>query len=100
MKKGPIGLWEDMDDDDGRLVTHRRLIFEVSKQMIQIFDKDIKDWDKHDSHPFFKGNKSYICFLAVVRNVHFLFYMGPVGHSKSNLETRIPYFCLMGAKYF
>ena len=100
MKKGPIGLWEDMEDDDGRLVTHRRLIFEVSKQMIQIFDKDIKDWDKHDSHPFFKGNKSYICFLAVVRNVHWLFYMGPVGHSKSNLETRIPYFCLKGAKYF
>ena len=44
--------------------------------------------------------KSYICFLAVVRNVHCLFYMGPVGHSKSNLETRIPYFCLKGAKYF
>ena len=33
-----------------------------------------------------------ICFLAVVRNIHCLFYMGPVGHSKSNLETRIPDF--------
>ena len=43
---------------------------------------------------------SYICFLAVVRNVHCLFYMGLVWHSKTNLETRIPDFCLMGAKYF
>ena len=47
-----------------------------------------------------KSYISYICFLAVVRNVHCLFYMGLVGHSKSNLETRIPDFCLMGAKYF
>ena len=45
-------------------------------------------------------NVDCICFLAVVRNIHCLFYMGPVGHSKSNLETRIPYFCLKGAKYF
>ena len=36
-----------------------------------------------------------ICFLGVVRNIHCLFYMGPVGHSKSNLEKRIPYFCLI-----
>ena len=43
---------------------------------------------------------SHICFLAVVWNIHCLFYMGPVGHSKSNLETRIPDFCLMGAEYF
>ena len=43
---------------------------------------------------------SYICFLAVVRDVHCLFYIGLVGHSKTNLETRIPDFCLMGAKYF
>ena len=28
---------------------------------------------------------SYICFLAVVRNVHCFFYMGLVGHSKFNL---------------
>ena len=41
---------------------------------------------------------SYICFLAMVRNIHCLFYMGLVGHSKSNLETRIPDFCLMGGK--
>ena len=48
----------------------------------------------------FHATMSYICFLAVVRNVHCLFYMGLVGHSKFNLETRIPDFCLMGAKYF
>ena len=47
-----------------------------------------------------RNNISYICFLAVVRNVHCLFYMGLVGHSKTNLETRIPDFCLMGSKYF
>ena len=29
---------------------------------------------------------SYICFLAVVRNVHCLFYMGLVGHSKFNFR--------------
>ena len=29
-----------------------------------------------------------------------LFYMGLVGHSKTNLETRILDFCLMGVKYF
>ena len=35
-------------------------------------------------NPLWHNKNSYICFLAVVRNVHCLFYMGPVGHSKSN----------------
>ena len=60
LKKGPLGVWEDMEDDDGKgLVTHKKLLFEVSKQMIQIFGQDVRELDRHDRHPFFKVSPIY-----------------------------------------
>ena len=86
--------------------------FKTSYDLLSLLYLGLKEFSVEDQMNLFRGgwseimtlvssnNISYICFLAVVRNVHCLFYMGLVGHSKFNLETRIPDFCLMGAKYF